>query len=106
MPPSKCAVCLTTVAKRRDAERIAAHLVKRRLAACVQIVPGLTSHYRWKGKVCRDAEFLLVMKTKSSKTKILEREVAKIHPYELPEFVVLPLKAGSAAYLAWIKENT
>jgi len=106
MPPPKAVVCLTTVAKKRDAEKIAAHLVERRLAACVQIVPGLTSHYRWKGKVRRDREFLLVMKTKASKTKVLEMEMAKVHPYELPEFVVWPLKAGSARYLAWIAENT
>jgi periplasmic divalent cation tolerance protein len=101
-----CVVCLTTVAKRKDAEKIARHLVERRFVACVNVVPGLVSHYRWKGKVCRDAEFLLMMKTTGAKAKRLEKELTKIHPYELPEFVVLPFKKGSPRYLAWIAENT
>jgi periplasmic divalent cation tolerance protein len=101
----KAVVCLTTVAKKRDAERIARRLVEKRLAACVNIVAGLTSHYRWRGKVCRDSEFLLVIKTLASKMKDLEREISKIHPYALPEFVVLALKGGSSRYLAWIVES-
>lgn len=102
----KSVMCLTTVATRKDAEKIAGLLVKGRFAACVQIVPGLVSHYRWKGKVCRDAEFLLVMKTTVSKAKRLEKELGRIHPYELPEFVVISLDGGSKRYLAWIRENT
>ena len=101
----KFVVCLTTLGRKKDAEKIAAHLVKKRLAACVNIVPGLISHYRWKGKICRDSELLLVMKTVVSKTKALEREIKAVHPYELPEFVVVSLNGGSRRYLAWIAEN-
>src|SRR5262245_45784511 len=102
---AKCVVCLTTAGKRKDAERIARHLVAGKFAACVNVIPGLVSHYRWKGKVCRDAEFLLVMKTTASKAKRLEKEIRSIHPYELPEFVVLPITGGSPRYLKWILEG-
>lgn len=98
-------ICLTTVGKRKDAERIARRLVAGGFAACVNVVPGLVSHYRWKGKMCRDAEFLLVMKTASTKAKRLEKEIASLHPYELPEFVVLPVSTGSSLYLKWILKS-
>jgi periplasmic divalent cation tolerance protein len=101
----KCVVCLTAVAKRRDAERIARHLVAGRFAACVNVVPGLVSHYRWKGQMCRESEFLLVIKSVASKAKRMEKEIRKIHPYELPEFVVLPIAGGSPRYLEWILEG-
>ncbi len=101
----KTVVCLTTVGKRKDAERIARRLVAGKFAACVNVVAGLVSHYRWKGKICRDAEFLLVMKTAASKVKRLEKELRTIHPYELPEFVVLPIAGGSSRYLKWILEG-
>lgn len=101
----EASLCLTTVAKRKDAERLASQLVKRGFAACANIIPGVISHYRWKGKICRDAEFLILLKTTKKMVKRLERELQKLHPYELPEFVVLPLKLGSARYLAWIAES-
>ncbi|HSA59964.1 MAG TPA: divalent-cation tolerance protein CutA [bacterium] len=101
----KCVVCLTTVAKRKDAERIARHLVAGKFAACVNVIPGIVSHYRWKGKVCRAAELLLVMKTAAFKAKQLEMQIQAIHPYDLPEFVVLPIVGGSPRYLKWILES-
>ncbi len=96
-------VCLTTVGKRRDAQKIARHLVKKKLAACVNLIPGAVSFYFWKGKFCRDREVLLLMKTTASGCRRLERELKKVHPYKLPEFVALPISHGSGRYLRWIR---
>ena len=95
-------VVLTTVSRAEDAERIARALVERRLAACVNVVPGLTSFYRWKGKLERDDERLLLIKTRGDRFGPLRDALAELHPYELPEIVALPLAAGSAAYLEWL----
>jgi periplasmic divalent cation tolerance protein len=98
-------VALSTVGSAEDAERIARALVERRLAACVNVVPGLVSLYRWKGKVERDEERLLVIKTRVERVDALRQALLELHPYELPELVVLNVGAGHAAYLAWIDEN-
>jgi len=102
---TKCVVCLTAVAKPRDAHRIAETLVKERLAACVNVVPGAVSFYRWKNKLRRDHEVLMIMKTAASKTAALEKRLRKLHPYELPEFVVLPIRGGFRNYLRWIAQS-
>ena len=96
---------LSTVAQPEDAERIARELVERRLAACVNVVAGVASFYRWKGAVQRDDERLLLIKTRRDRYAALEQALASLHPYELPEIVALPFEAGSAAYLAWIDVN-
>ena len=96
---------LSTVAQAEDAERIARALVERRLAACVNVVAGLTSFYRWKGAVQRDDERLLLIKTRRDRYAALQEALASLHPYQLPEIVALPFEAGSAAYLAWVDEN-
>ena len=88
------------------AEAIARGLVEARLAACVQIVPGLVSIYRWKGAVERDAEVLLVAKTRRDLFPALEARVRALHPYEVPEIVALPIVDGSAPYLAWLSAET
>jgi periplasmic divalent cation tolerance protein len=97
-------VALTTVAKAEDAERIGLALVEQRLAACVNVVAGLTSIYLWKGKVEKDAERLLVMKTRRDRVPELKAALLELHPYELPELVVLPIEDAHAPYLAWIDE--
>ncbi len=101
----KYVLCLTTVGKKTDAEKIAEKLVGKRLAACVHVMPGVISYYRWKGKLCRDQEWLLVLKTLSTKVKSLQKELDRIHPYELAEFIVLPILKGSAAYLKWLEKE-
>ncbi len=98
-------VALTTVAKQKDAKKISRTLVKERFAACVSCLPGVMSHYRWEGKLCEEPEIILLIKTKSSYVKALERKLHEIHPYVVPEFVVLPVVAGSEGYLGWIGKS-
>jgi periplasmic divalent cation tolerance protein len=97
-------VAFSTVGKPEDALRIAEALVERRVAACVNIVPGLTSVYRWKGTIERNAESLLVIKTRRERLDDLKAALTSLHPYEVPELVVLPIEDGHAPYLAWLDE--
>jgi periplasmic divalent cation tolerance protein len=76
--------------------------VEKRLAACANILPGVQSIYRWKGKVERAQEILVLMKTTVARLRPLEREVKRLHSYDVPEFVVLPVVAGSREYLDWV----
>jgi periplasmic divalent cation tolerance protein len=96
---------LVTVPSPSIAARIATAAVKERLAACVNIVPGVRSVYVWKGKVCDDRELLLVLKTTRGRYPELERRIRALHPYEVPEIVALPVRRGSRAYLKWIRES-
>jgi periplasmic divalent cation tolerance protein len=98
-------VALSTVAKSEDAQRLARALVEQRLAACVNVIPGLTSVYRWKDKIESDAEHLLVIKTRRERVDALKRALVSLHPYELPELIVLPIEGGHLPYLAWVDEN-
>ncbi|MHB8417348.1 MAG: divalent-cation tolerance protein CutA [Myxococcales bacterium] len=88
------------------ARRLARALVRERLCACVNVVPGLTSVYRWKGRVHEDAECLLVMKLPARALAALRRRLVELHPYELPELVALPVTGGLAPYLAWIERES
>jgi periplasmic divalent cation tolerance protein len=98
-------VALSTVGTAEDAERIARALVERRLAACVNVVPGVVSVYRWKGAVEKDEERLLVIKTRAERLEALREALVELHPYEVPELVALPVEAGHAPYLAWLDES-
>lgn len=102
---SERVVVLSTVAHAEHAERIAHALVERRLAACVNVVPGVVSVYRWKGAVERDEERLLVIKTRAARLPALREALVALHPYELPELVALPIEAGHEPYLAWIDDS-
>jgi periplasmic divalent cation tolerance protein len=96
---------LSTVASLEDGERVARALVDRRVAACVNVLPGLTSFYRWEGEVQRDEERLLVIKTRTDRFEELRSALVALHPYEVPEVVALPITAGHAPYLAWLDES-
>ncbi len=85
------------------AEDLAKRLVSSRLAACVNILPGLTSVYEWKGEVERDSELLLLAKTTEARYPALENALRQAHPYELPEIVCVPIVAGLSGYLEWIE---
>ena len=95
-------IVLTTVADEPKAIEMASALVERRLAACVNIVGPIRSVYRWKGKLERETEFLLVIKTTADQAARLETAFEELHPYELPERVELSVEGGSEEYLAWI----
>jgi periplasmic divalent cation tolerance protein len=95
-------IVLSTAKSRDEAERIARTLVERHLAACVNLVPGLTSIYRWQGSVEEAQEVLLLIKTSSAKLQALEEALSELHSYEVPEFVVLPVESASESYLAWV----
>jgi periplasmic divalent cation tolerance protein len=96
-------VAFSTVATREDAERIARALVERRLCACVNIVPGVTSVYTWKGAVQQDAELLLVIKTTRQALDGVKSALAGMHPYEVPELIACEITAGTEAYLEWVR---
>jgi periplasmic divalent cation tolerance protein len=89
-----------------EARRIGRAVVEKKLAACANIVPGVESIYRWKGKVERAREVLVVIKTTAARSQELEREVRRLHSYDVPEFIVLRIAAGSKEYLAWIDAST
>ncbi|HSD66411.1 MAG TPA: divalent-cation tolerance protein CutA [Vicinamibacteria bacterium] len=98
-------VAFSTAGTAEDAERIARALVERRLAACVNVVPGVVSIYRWRGEVCRDEERLLVVKTRRERLDALREALVDLHPYELPELVALEITGGHEPYLAWLDDS-
>lgn len=92
----------TTVASRADAQRLARSILTRRLAACVQMEEGLTSFYRWNGKECEDPEVRLTIKTLPACADALQALFRQEHPYEVPQFLAVPMRA-SQEYLAWVR---
>jgi len=93
---------LITAPDQTSAERIATELVEKRLAACVNIIPGLTSIYRWQGEMHRDPEVLILVKTVRAAWERLQETVCNLHPYELPEIMAVEVSDGLAAYLDWV----
>lgn len=96
-------IVLSTCADREQAERIATRLVEQQLAACVNILPGVQSIYRWQGNVESAGEVLMVIKTSAALTLEVQSTIASLHSYEVPELLVLPVSGGSESYLAWLK---
>jgi periplasmic divalent cation tolerance protein len=95
-------IVLTTLNDEQQAEKFAEQLLNRRLAACVNLVGPIRSIYRWKGRVERESEFLLIIKTTSEQAARLEAAFKELHTYELPERIEVSVEGGSEAYLAWI----
>ena len=95
-------VVLSTVGKAEDAERIGRALVEGGLAACVNVLPAVTSIYRWKGKLEREEERLLLIKTRADRFAALRDALVALHPYEVPEVLALPVADGHAPYLQWL----
>ena len=89
----------------KEAGRIADSLLSKRLVACANIIPGIKSIFRWQGKVDKAAEILVMMKTRSSNFARIEKEVKRLHSYEVPEIIALPIVAGSKDYLKWIDSS-
>jgi periplasmic divalent cation tolerance protein len=99
-------IVLSTAESREEAERIARALVEQRLAACVNLIPGLTSIYRWQGAVQTADEILLLIKTTTANLTGVAAALRELHSYEVPEFLVLDAEAASSAYLSWLLEST
>jgi periplasmic divalent cation tolerance protein len=97
---------LVTAPSAEKAAELARAVVEEGLAACGNVVPGLRSIYRWEGQVQDEAEVLLVFKTRASLFERLRARVVSLHPYQVPEVIALPIQAGHAPYLAWIREST
>jgi periplasmic divalent cation tolerance protein len=97
-------IILTTLGASADAAAFARTLVSDRLAACVNVLPPMTSLYRWKGAIEEDREQQLVIKTTSDRVAAIEARFRELHPYELPEFLVLSAEA-SVPYLDWMRES-
>lgn len=89
-----------------QAKKIARALVKEKLAACVNLVPGVTSVYTWKGKTEEAREVLLVIKSRRALSKRLVARIRALHSYEVPEVITIPIASGNPAYLRWVREST
>ena len=103
---SDAVIVLTTWPAEGAAAEVAQTLVTERLAACVNVLGEMQSTYRWQGSLEVDRERQLVIKTTRTRLAALEGRLAALHPYQLPEFLVLSVEAGSASYLAWLREST
>ncbi|MGA9451833.1 MAG: divalent-cation tolerance protein CutA [Verrucomicrobiia bacterium] len=101
-PAAKFAVILITTPDLKTARALAKAALSARLIACANLVPKVESHYWWQGKIESGTEVLLVLKTQKSKLATLEKLVLAKHPYDTPEFLVLPLNAGNQRYLDWL----
>ncbi|MCC5870005.1 MAG: divalent-cation tolerance protein CutA [Gammaproteobacteria bacterium] len=96
---------LTTCADEAQAESLATALLDQRLAACVSRLPGLRSWYRWEGRVNREDEVLVLIKSQADRYPALEAAIVELHDYEVPEILALPVAAGLPAYLAWLTDQ-
>ncbi len=100
-------VCIySTIGTLTDAQRIARVLVEHHLVACVNIIPSVSSVYRWKGKIEEEHECVLLAKTTEKKADAAVQKIRSLHPYELPDIVVLPITAGLQPYLSYIEDET
>ena len=99
-------LCLCSCPDATSAEQLAGALVGERLAACINIVPGLRSVFRWQGSVQRESEVLLLIKTTRSRYPALQARLPQLHPYELPELLAVESASGLPEYLLWVADET
>lgn len=100
--PAASARLVLSTAPAGEAERLAEHLVEERLAACVSLLPGVRSVYRWRNTVHNDPETILLVKTDVARLEALGERLAELHSYDVPELLVLAPEGGAASYLAWL----
>ncbi len=103
---TEVSMVFVTVGKETEAVEIGQTLVREQLVACVNIVSGVRSLYRWKGEVCDDQEWLLIMKTRTSLVQPLQDRIRGLHSYEVPEIIAFPVDQGLPEYLNWVLANT
>ncbi len=103
--PEGALVVFCTVPDAKCARELARSMVERALAACVNVIPALTSYYEWKGALHEDEELLLVIKTSRARLPSLERWLLDAHPYDVPELLALPVAHGTPEYLRWLFER-
>ena len=99
-------VVLVTAPSAPVARKIAESLVRKHLAACVNVVASAKSYYLWKNRFCADSEKLLIIKTAASRIPALIREIQRLHPAEIPEIISLPILEGASTYLEWVRKMT
>lgn len=105
MNPDEVLVVYCTCPSEATAEMLANAIVKANAAACVNVLPGILSVYQWQGAVCREREFLLMIKTTAAAYQDLELLILRQHPYDVPEILAVRVAAGSSDYLQWVQEN-
>lgn len=103
---TEISVVLVTVGREGEAHEMSRLLVNEKRVACVNILPGVRSVYRWKGEICDEQEWLLIMKTRTSLVPALQDRIRELHSYEVPEIIAFPLEQGLPEYLAWVREST
>ncbi|OGX25976.1 MAG: cytochrome C biogenesis protein CcdA [Omnitrophica WOR_2 bacterium RIFCSPHIGHO2_02_FULL_45_21] len=99
-------VVLVTASSKKEAQKLGACLLQEKLAACVNVIGGIDSHFRWQGKIDKAKEALLIIKTKKLLFTQLVKKVKSLHSYEVPEIIALPIIAGYKEYLDWIDDST
>ena len=99
-------IVLCTAGSEDEARKIAHHLIERRLAACINIIPQIESVYRWQGKIESSREWLMLIKTTAERFQDVRDAIRELHSYELPECIAINIEDGSAEYLRWLTEST
>ena len=103
---SEYQIIMTSMPDFEEAEQLAEHLLKNKLAACINILPSMVSIYRWKGALVQDQEHQLLIKTRATCSEAVISAIQDSHPYELPEIIAIPIINGIPSYLNWISECT
>ena len=98
-------IILTTASSNKEAEIIGSKLVENKLAACVNIIPNVKSIYRWKGKINKDSEYLLIIKTVKRVEKEVFENIRKLHRYDTPEMITIPITGGEKSYMNWLSRT-
>ena len=98
-------VCLITAPNPEKAREMARSLLQERLVACVNLVPGVSSLYWWEGEIQEDSEILMIVKTEQSRLEMLQERLPQLHPYSVPELLVLPVESGLSSYLDWVRQS-
>lgn len=106
MEKTQLSIVLVSMPDAEKASLMARGLVEQRLAACVNVLEGVRSFYKWKGEICEDPEVLLLIKTRRALLEPLIQSIRSLHPYELPEILALDVSGGLSEYMSWVMEET